>query len=111
MNADFLDVVRCPRCLGPLDTADDPPALHCRGCASNIPVVGGNVGGIRLQIEDGVSGYLVSSVEDCADRIVELCRDADLRERIGAAGRERVRRRFLTLRQLEDYLRLLSEIA
>ncbi|MEW6058663.1 MAG: glycosyltransferase [Actinomycetota bacterium] len=75
------------------------------------PVVGGNVGGIRLQIEDGRSGYLVDSVETCARRIVELLRDADLRERLGAAGRERVRRRFLTPREVEDYLHLMSKLA
>jgi trehalose synthase len=34
------------------------------------PVIGGNVGGIRSQIEDGVNGFLVSSVEDAAHRIV-----------------------------------------
>jgi trehalose synthase len=31
------------------------------------PVIGGNVGGIRSQIEDGANGFLVSSVEDAAD--------------------------------------------
>ncbi|HEX7463859.1 MAG TPA: glycosyltransferase, partial [Actinomycetota bacterium] len=74
------------------------------------PVVGGNVGGIRLQIEDGRSGYLVDSVEECAKRIVELFADEDLRERLGAAGRERVRERFLTPREVTDYLRLMSKV-
>ncbi len=32
------------------------------------PFIGGDVGGIPLQIEDGVTGYLVSSVEQCAER-------------------------------------------
>jgi trehalose synthase len=75
------------------------------------PVVGGNVGGIRLQIEDGRTGYLVDSVEACAERIVELIADEDLRERLGAAGRERVRERFLTPREVTDYLRLMSKVA
>ena len=30
------------------------------------PFIGGDVGGIPLQIEDGVTGYLVSSAEQCA---------------------------------------------
>lgn len=38
-------------------------------------LIGGNVGGIRLQIEDGVSGYLVDSVEDCASRAIALLDD------------------------------------
>lgn len=75
------------------------------------PVVGGNVGGIRLQIEDGVSGFLVDSVEECAASISRLLADPDLRDQIGADGRDRVRERFLSLRELEDHLRLLSEVS
>ena len=30
------------------------------------PVIGGNVGGIRVQIDDGVNGFLVDSFEECA---------------------------------------------
>ena len=75
------------------------------------PVVGGDVTGIRLQIEDGVSGYLVDSVDACAQRIVQLHEDGDLRDRLGAAARERVRERFLCLREIEDYLRLMARLA
>ncbi len=75
------------------------------------PVVGGNVGWIRLQIEDGRTGFLVDSVQACAERTIELFGDPDLRERLGEAGRERVRDRFLTLRELEDYLQLMAKIA
>jgi trehalose synthase len=74
------------------------------------PVIGGNVGGIKLQIEDGVTGYLVDSPEACATRMVELLRDAGLRRRMGRAGRGRVRDRFLTLRELTDYLELLGSL-
>lgn len=72
------------------------------------PVVGGDVGGIRLQIEEGVTGHLVDSVPACATRIVELLGDADRRRVMGEAGRERVRRRFLSLREIEDILRLIE---
>ena len=75
-----------------------------------VPVIGGDVGGIRLQIEDGVSGFLVSSVEECAERASELLSDPDLRMKMGRAGRERVRERFLTLRELEDYVRMLAAL-
>src|SRR5581483_3762652 len=74
------------------------------------PVVGGDVTGIRLQIEDGVSGFLVASVEACAERIVQLHDDPDLRERLGAASRERVRERFLCVREIEDSLRLMARL-
>lgn len=75
------------------------------------PVVGGDVGGITLQIDDGRSGFLVSSVEDCAGRIVTLLRDAELRANMGRMGRERVRERFLSLREIEDYLRLMAQLS
>jgi trehalose synthase len=74
------------------------------------PVIGGNVGGIRLQIEDGVSGYLVDSPQECAGRLVELLRDPKRREEMGRAGRARVRDRFLTVRELTDYLTLLASL-
>jgi len=74
------------------------------------PVIGGDAGGIRLQIEEGVTGFLVDSPEACSQRLVELLRDQGLRERMGRAGRERVRERFLTLRELTDYLALLTSL-
>ncbi len=75
------------------------------------PVVGGDVGGIRLQIEDGETGFLVDSTESCAARTIALFHDPDLRERLGEAARERVRDRFLTLREIEDYLDVMARIA
>jgi trehalose synthase len=75
------------------------------------PVVGGDVGGIRLQIEDGVNGYLVSSVEDCAERVVQLVRSPRKRARMGRAGRQHVRDRFLTTRELEGHLRMLASLS
>jgi trehalose synthase len=74
------------------------------------PVIGGNVGGIRLQIIDGETGFLVDSVEGCAERILLLLREPELCAAIGRAACERVRDRFLTLRELEDYLRLMATV-
>ncbi len=80
------------------------------GMWKDKPVIGGNVGGIRLQIIDGETGFLVDSVEGCAERIVQLLKDPDLRRTIGRAARERVRDRFLTLRELEDDLALMTSL-
>lgn len=71
-------------------------------------VIGGNVGGIRHQIQDGLNGYLVENVEQAAERIVQLVKDADLRRRIGASARKSVRERFLMTRLLEDWLDLIG---
>jgi len=69
-------------------------------------VIGGNVGGIRHQIEDGVNGFLVSSSEDAAERIVRLLKDEKLREEMGRKARETVRKKFLLARYVEEYLDL-----
>jgi trehalose synthase len=70
------------------------------------PVIGGRVGGIRRQIDDGVDGFLVSSIAQAADRIVQLVKDPHLRERMGRRAREKVRKKFLLSRYLEQYLDL-----
>jgi trehalose synthase len=74
------------------------------------PVIGGDVGGIRLQIREGVDGHLVDSVPSCADRIIELLADPERRRVMGEAGRERVRERFLSLREIEDTLGLIEKL-
>jgi trehalose synthase len=71
-------------------------------------VIGGNVGGIRVQIEDGETGYLVDSVEETAERIVELIRKPEKRKSLGQAAREVVRKSYLMTRLLEDHLDLIS---
>jgi trehalose synthase len=70
------------------------------------PVIGGDVGGIRYQIEDGVNGFLVSSVEQAAERIVRLVGDPQLRQELGEKARETVKERFLMIRLAEQYLDL-----
>ncbi len=70
------------------------------------PVIGGDVGGIRYQIEDGVNGYLVSSVEEAAERLVGLLKNKQLRDEMGKRARETVKDKFLMIRLLEQYLDL-----
>jgi trehalose synthase len=74
------------------------------------PTVAGVAGGIPLQIEDGVTGYLVSSSAECAQRCVEILQDPASGRRLALAGKEHVRREFLTPRLLRDYLRLFTEL-
>ena len=73
------------------------------------PVIGGNVGGIRLQIIDGESGYLVDTGEEAGSRMAQLLSDPDLRSAVGRNARERVRQRFLLPRLLNDYLQAARE--
>ncbi|HXY94348.1 MAG TPA: glycosyltransferase [Acidimicrobiia bacterium] len=74
------------------------------------PVVGGRAGGIKLQVRDGYDGYLVDSIEDCARRTIELLADPVGADALGAQGREHVRDNFLSTRELEDWLRLITEL-
>src|SRR5437660_4331319 len=74
------------------------------------PVIGGNVGGIRYQIEDGVNGFLVSSIEQAATRIVQLLKDKKLRDQMGERARETVREKFLLPRYVDQYLDLFAEV-
>jgi trehalose synthase len=76
------------------------------------PVVGSNVGGIPLQIDDGENGYLVApdDAEAVAERTIRLLADDALRSRLGWRGRSTVRERFLLPRQLLDGLRLFRDV-
>jgi len=75
------------------------------------PVVGGNVGGIPLQIIDEETGFLVSSVEECAEKVLYLLRNREEARKMGAKAREHVRRNFLTPRHLADYLQLFKKLS
>jgi trehalose synthase len=66
------------------------------------PVIGGRAGGIKLQIRDGFDGYLVDSVEECAERTIELLADPVGADALGAQGREHVRSNFVSTRELTD---------
>ena len=72
------------------------------------PVIGGNAGGIPHQIDDGVSGYVVDSPEQAAERMVELVGDPDKAAKMGERGREKVRQNYLITRLLEQHLDLLG---
>ena len=74
------------------------------------PTVAGNVGGIPLQIENGVSGFLVDSPEECAQRCLEILADPELGKSLGRAGKEHARHEFLSPRLLRDWMALLAEL-
>jgi trehalose synthase len=74
------------------------------------PFIGGDVGGIPLQVQDGETGFLVSSAEQCAQRALEILREPELGKQLGRAGKEHVRKQFLTPRLLRDWLRIFNEL-
>jgi trehalose synthase len=81
------------------------------GLWKSKPMVAGRVGGIVTQITDRETGWLVSSVEECAQACIEVLRDpAEARMR-ALRGKEHVRRNFLTPRLLRDWLVLFNRLA
>ena len=73
------------------------------------PVVGGNAGGIPLQLGDD-AGILVSTSEACADAVVTLLEDRAFAADLARSGHDRVRRDFLIPRLLRDDLRLYAAL-
>lgn len=73
-------------------------------------VVGGKVGGIKLQIRDGENGFLVSSAGEAAQRVEYLFKNPSQARAMGKAGKKLVGEKFLIARHLKDYLDLVSEI-
>jgi len=71
------------------------------------PVIAGLAGGLPRQVIHDATGYVVSSVEGAAFRIRHLLNNPEMIARMGAAGREHVRRSFLVTRHLTEYLALL----
>jgi trehalose synthase len=74
------------------------------------PVVAGRAGGIPLQMQDGVGGFLVDSVEECAEKILWLLGHPEEGMAMATEGRSHVRERFLLTRLIADELRLMSSI-
>ncbi|HME01679.1 MAG TPA: glycosyltransferase [Solirubrobacteraceae bacterium] len=76
------------------------------------PVVAANVGGIRDQIEDGRTGFLVepSDLRNFGELISWLLEDPHGAERVGAAAQTRVRDLFLPPRHFGQYVELLETV-
>jgi trehalose synthase len=75
------------------------------------PTVAGRVGGIVTQIDDGRTGWLVDSAEECAAACLEVLADPRAARERALAGKEHVRRRFLTPRLLRDRFALFNRLA
>jgi trehalose synthase len=74
------------------------------------PTIGGDVGGIPLQIADGETGYLVRSAPECAARCLDVLGDPERHRQMALRGKEHVRARFLTPRLLRDDLKLFADL-
>jgi trehalose synthase len=73
-------------------------------------VVAGRAGGIPLQLQPAAGGFVVDSVDECAERALWLLQHPVESRELAARGRERVRERFPLPRLLADQLRLYGSV-
>lgn len=85
---------------------DAMPNAVLEAMAAGLPVVASDVPGNRDAVVHGETGFLVKTEMELLERCQELLDDAGLRRRLGAAGRERVRRDFSRERMLGELSRL-----
>lgn len=80
--------------------------------ACSTPIVATHAGGIPEVVEDGVTGLLVPPRDAAAlaQAIVALLSDAPLRQRLAAAGLNRVRERFAVERMVADTAAVYSRV-
>jgi trehalose synthase len=71
------------------------------------PVIGGDVGGIKLQVVNHYTGFLVNTPEGAAHRIRFLLHHQERMQEMGKTAKEYVRQNFLLTRHIRDYLILI----
>ncbi len=78
-------------CFPTFFSSEALPIVLVEAMACSLPVVATRWRGIPSIVDDGQTGFLVEphDPEAVADRLACLAEDAELRERMGAAGREK----------------------
>ncbi len=89
--------------------AEGVPVVLMEAMASGLPVVATRIAGIAELVDDGISGYLTSpgDVSALVQRIQTLVDDADLRNRMGQAGRNTVETAFNSAKEAEKLREIL----
>jgi len=112
-RADAASVVKAFDVLVLPSYVEGAPNVVQEAMLAGKPVVASAVSGTPELVEHGVTGLLVPphSPARLAESIIALCRDAELRERMGAAGRETAVRKFGLDRMLDHYEAVLQRAA
>ena len=94
-------------CLVPTIAQDSLSRTSVEAMASGIPVIASRIGGLPYTVTDGVTGLLFEPGDpgDLARKITQLLDDAELRRRIGLAGRKRFEDDFVWEDVIERYFR------
>lgn len=107
-----------PAILPCLDLLVHPALMEGLGIAllqaasAGLPIVATHAGGMPEAVEDGINGRLVppADVEALKDALRQLLADRELRQRMGQAGREKMRREFSLERMVEGNLAVYREL-
>jgi glycosyltransferase involved in cell wall biosynthesis len=102
----YHDVLAASTAFLNLSTYLDPfPTVNLESMAVGVPVIGTRLGGTPEAIVDDETGFLVNpfDVEDVAAKALALIERADLRDRLGANGRQRVASFYSVDRMAERY--------
>ncbi len=97
----------------PSNYPDPFPRSVIEAMAFELPSIGfKGAGGIVESIDDGVTGFLCDpgDVAQLGDYILELVKDVDLRNKMGVAGRKRVKDNFLAIDRTKDIQRNILEV-
>ncbi|MBU0532686.1 glycosyltransferase [Patescibacteria group bacterium] len=71
--------------------------------ASSKPVIARNEGGPKETVSDGVDGFLVNSPQEMAQRMEWLAKNPDICEKMGKAGKKKVKKYFTWERFLKRF--------
>lgn len=88
------------------------PWVIVEAMAAGLPIVSTDHAAIRESVDDGINGYLVEkrAPGDIADKVIALCRDRDLRRRMGKASRDLYEKKFTEAKMVDHMTAALSSV-
>lgn len=92
---------------------DGIPVAMMEAMTMELPVISTTVSGIPELVEDGASGILVPPKDEkaIADAIVTLCKDSELRVKMGKKGREIIEREYNIASEAEKLIGVFENVA
>jgi glycosyltransferase involved in cell wall biosynthesis len=76
--------------------------------ALEIPTIMSPVGVNTTIVQDGINGFIASSLEEWKEKLILLLTDKELRNILGKAGRKTVEERYSVKANQQNYLNLLN---
>jgi len=74
------------------------------------PVIARPVGGVKIQIDDGINGYLRNSVDELSDAICALLENKSQLTEFGKKAKEKVRKTYLSTANVRRYLEVIESV-